>query len=253
MARGTVDRTDRSLSTVARLLPNTSLAAARADLQGVAQRLQADLPAAYPTEAHWSLDLTPLRQSQFGHMLAPLGTLMAAAAVLLLIASVNVAIMFLLRAAVRRREIMVRIALGATRWHIIRQALVESAVVCALGTATGGTMAVLGLEVLKKFPPASIPRLQDVTIDGPVAAFTAGVMLIVTMAVGLAPAFAALRTRVNEGGLPSLRSTETRSAVHCHGNRTRGDVAGVRRPSDAQFSGTAARRSRIQSHATFHL
>ena len=225
LAQRTDDRNNRSLFAVARIKPGESLARARADLQRVAQQLQLDLPAAYPVAARWGLGLTPLREGQFGHMLAPLGTLTAAAATVLLIACVNVAIMFLLRAAVRRREIMIRIALGATRWHIIRQSLAESAIVCGLGTAAGLGLAVIFLKVLKTFPPASIPRLETVGFDRPVAAFTAGVMLLVTVAVGLVPALTASRIRVGLGMAQSMRSTETRSAVRLRDALTTVEIA----------------------------
>lgn len=111
-SRGPGDRENHMLSAIARMAPGTSLAEARADLQRVARLLQADLPQAYPAEARWNLALTPLRESQFGHLRTPLGALMAAAAAVLLIAGVNVAIMFLLRAAVRRRDMTIRVALA---------------------------------------------------------------------------------------------------------------------------------------------
>lgn len=212
-SHGPADRTDRSFSTVARLTPGVSLARAQADLARVAQQLQADLPAAYPADAHWSLGLASLRHSQFGALLAPLGVLMSAAAAVLLIACVNVAIMFLLRAAVRRRELMIRLAIGASRWHIVRQLVTESAVVCAIGAAGGIIFALAGIAVLKAFPPADIPRLQEVSLNGTVAAFTAGILILVTVIVGLAPAITIFKARVSEDIAQTGRSTESRAAV----------------------------------------
>ncbi len=206
-------RGQRFLSTVARLTPGIPLHRARADVERAARQLEADFPAAYPADAQWSLGLTPLRESQFGRLLAPLGVLMAAAAAVLLIACVNVSIMFLLRAAARRREIMIRLALGASRWHIVRQLLAESAVICVLGTAGGLVLATFGLELLKTFPPADIPRLGDVAIDGPVAAFTAGILCLVTALVALAPAATIFKARVSEDLTHAARTTENRSAV----------------------------------------
>jgi putative ABC transport system permease protein len=211
--RGAVDRTNRGLSTIARLAPGFSLGRATADLERVARQLRADQPADYPANVQWSLGLASFRQSQFGQMLGPLGALMSAAAAVLLIACVNVSIMFLLRAAVRRREMMIRLAIGASRWHIVRLLLAESSIVCGLGAAGGVVIAAFGIQTLKAFPPASIPRLQEVAIDGPIALFTVGVMLLVTLMVGLAPAVTLFKTRATVDIAQTGRTTESRSAV----------------------------------------
>lgn len=211
-SRGATDRTDRSLSTVARLAPGFSLRQANNDLVRVARELRSDQPADYP-DAQWKLSVTSLRQSQFGLMFAPLGALMAAAAAVLLIACVNVSIMFLLRAAVRRRDIMIRLSIGASRRHIVGQLLAESSIVCALGAAGGMILAIAGIQVLKTHPPANIPRLQEVALDGPIALATVGVLLLVITAVGLAPALTLFKTRAVIDLAQTGRSTESRSAV----------------------------------------
>ncbi len=135
-SHGADDRDDHSLFAAARLAPGVSTAQARRDLDRVARDLRADLPQAYPG-ASWSLGFVSLRESRFGAMQTPLGALMAGAAAVLLVACVNVSIMFLLRAATRRREIMIRLALGAARRHIVSQLLAESAVVSSLGMIGG--------------------------------------------------------------------------------------------------------------------
>jgi putative ABC transport system permease protein len=211
--RGAADRTDRGLSTVARLAPGFSIARASDDLERVARQLRADQPADYPADAEWSLGVTSLRESQFGRMLAPLGALMSAAAAVLLIACVNVSIMFLLRAAVRRREMMIRLAIGASRWHLVRQLLAESSIVCGLGAVVGLGLAFFGAQILKAFPPDNIPRLQEVAIDGPVALFTIGVMLLVTTIVGLTPAATLFKTRAAVDIAQTARHSESRAAV----------------------------------------
>ena len=114
-----------------------SAAAARLDLQRVARELQRDAAGAYPADERWSVDFTSLRENQFGRMLLPLGLLMTAAASVLLIACVNVAIMSLLRALARRREMSIRIAIGATRRDVVRQLVTEASLLCALGAAGG--------------------------------------------------------------------------------------------------------------------
>ncbi len=219
------DRDARFLSTVGRRAAGFSLRAVNDDLARVARQLQADQPSDYPPGLRWTLHAESLRHSQFGRMLAPLGALMSAAAAVLLIACVNVSIMFLLRAALRRREMMIRLAIGASRWHIIRQLIAESAVVCGLGAAAGLGMAVIGISILKAFPPGEIPRLQEVAINGPIAAFTAGVLLVVTVVVGLAPAITLARTRAPVDLSQTTRITENRSAVRLRETLTVVEIA----------------------------
>jgi predicted permease len=224
-SHGAADRDDRSLFLLARLAPGISLSRAKTDLERVARQLQTELPRAYPADSRWSIGLAPLREMQFGHMRAPLGLLMTAAASVLVIACVNVTIMFLLRGAARRREIMIRLALGAAKRHIVRQFLAESAVVCLLGTAAGLQVAAFGLNLLKAFAPPDIPRLQEVSVNGLVAAFTAGVLLLVTLFVGLFPAVAALKVRVSDGIIQAGRSTESRAASRLRDSLTLVEIA----------------------------
>lgn len=219
------DRRDHRLKGLARLAPGVSLAQAKMDLRRVSRQLQADLPNDYPADAEWSIGLQSLRENQFGRMTTPLSFLLAAAAAVLLLACVNVSIMFLLRAAARRREIMIRLALGASRRHLVRQLLAESAVVCAVGTAGGLVLAVFGLELLKAFPPGDIPRLHEVSLNGTVAAFTAGVLLLITMLVGLAPALATLKTQGNERLVQTTRSSETRGTARLRESLTVMEIA----------------------------
>ncbi|MFM9959150.1 MAG: ABC transporter permease, partial [Phycisphaerales bacterium] len=209
--RGEADRDDHSLQATARLAPGISAARARSDLLDLSRQLQADQPQAYPRAARWHIGLESLRVSQFGHMKVPLGLLATAAAAVLLIACVNVSIMFLLRAGMRRREMMIRLALGAARLHIVRQLLVESAVVCGLGALGGMVLATFGLEALKAFSPEQIPRLQEVSVNGVVGAFTAGVLVLVTLVVGLAPAASVLKLRIDHGSAQSGRTTDSRA------------------------------------------
>ena len=193
--RDASDRSDHYLAAVGRLASEWNSSKARLDLQRVARQLQQDQPAEYPADARWSIGIESLRRTQFGHMFLPLGVLMAAATSLLLIACVNVAIMSLLRAVRRRREISIRLALGAERYHIIRQLVTESAVLCVLGAGGGIALARGGLAVLKAFAPGGIPRLADVTISTPAMLFIGVVLVTVTLVVGLAPAVVASRMR----------------------------------------------------------
>jgi len=210
--RGRADREDHSLQAIARLAPGISAAQAREDLENVSRQLQADLPGAYPRDARWHIGFESLRASQFGHIKAPLGLLAAAAAAVLLIACVNVTVMFLLRAAMRRGEMRIRFALGAGRGHLGRQLLTESAVICGLGALGGLMIAAFGLEALKAFSPDQIPRLQEVRLNGAVMAFTGGVLILATLVVGLAPALSAMKAGAEHGTVSSGRTTDGRAA-----------------------------------------
>jgi predicted permease len=223
--RDASDRSDHYLAVIGRLPRGISIGDGRADLERVARELQHDLRDAYPPDARWSIGIESLRDTQFGRMLVPLGFLMAAAAAVLLIACVNVAIMSLLRAVARRREIAVRLALGASRRDVIRQLVTEAAVLCTLGACCGLLVASVGLDMLKAFAPGGIPRLQDVAMDVPTAMFTSGVLVLVTLLVGLAPALVATRLRVFEGTVPSGRSSDGRTTARLRDTLTVMEIA----------------------------
>ncbi|MEP6916920.1 MAG: ADOP family duplicated permease, partial [Acidobacteriota bacterium] len=211
--RDASDRTDHYLSAIGRRAPVVSVFDARLDLQRVARDLQHDEPAAYPTDARWSIGLESLRQTQFGALRQPLGLLMAAAASVLLIASVNVAIMSLLRALARRREISIRLAIGASRRQVMRQLVAEAAVLCALGACGGLLAASFGIDLMKAFAPGDMPRLQEAGIDFPTALFTGAALVMVALLVGLAPALVAVHMNGSEGTFPTGRSSDGRQTT----------------------------------------
>ena len=238
--RGDVEQSDHYLAVVGRLAHGVSADQARKDLQRIARDLQHDRPDAYPKDAQRSIDLESLRQNLFGRMLLPLGLLMAAASSVLLIACVNVAVMSLLRALARRREISIRFALGARRTDVVRQLVVEAGVLCALGACGGLLVAQAALALLKAFAPGDIPRLDTVAIDIPTALFTSGGLILVTLLVGLAPALVARpheRCRGPHPERPLVRQpycgAPSRHA-HRHGNRARRIAARLRRADAAQ-------------------
>jgi putative ABC transport system permease protein len=210
--QGDSDRGDHYLTVVGRLNPGVSHAQARLDLQRVARELQKDAPGAYPRDARRTIGFDSLRHSEFGHMLVPLGVLAASAAFVLLIACVNVATMSLLRALARRREMAIRLSLGASRGHIIRQLVAEAAIVCALGAIGGLIVAAWGLDMLRAFGPADIPRLNEVAVNLPVALFTGVVLVGTTLLVGLAPAMVATQLRGAAAAIPTARASDGRGA-----------------------------------------
>jgi predicted permease len=223
--RDASDRTDHYLAAIGRLAPGTSADAARLDLQRVARELHQEAPDAYPADSAWSLGAETLRESHYGHMRLPLGLLMAAAAAVLLIACVNVAIMALLRALARRREISIRLAVGARRRDLIRQLMTEALVLSALAAIAGIVIAHSAITLVKVMAPPGIPRLQEVGIDVPTALFATTALVLVALMVGLAPALVALRMKAFAGAFPSNRSSDSRATARVRDALTVTEIA----------------------------
>ena len=152
------------------------------------------------TAAHVE-SLSGLPSDQQGRVLGFLALLLGASGLVLLIASNNVAAMLLARAVARRRETALRLALGATRGRLVRQLLVESVLLYALGAAGGVLVAVNATRLLAHLPPPGdtpfAPDLLDLSLDARVLAFTLVVSLATGVAFGLAPALRSARVDVN--------------------------------------------------------
>jgi predicted permease len=222
--RDASDRGDRYLFTVARLADGVSLTQASDDLARVARELQQAQPADYPAGT-WTLGVESLRARQFGHLQLPLAVLLAAAGSVLLIACVNVAIMALLRAVARRRELSIRLAVGASRGAIARQLLTEAAVIATLGAAAGTALASAGIGAIVAYAPAGVPRLDAIGLDLPAALFTLGLLVLVTLVVGSAPALVAMTLRGSEGVVGSNRISDSRATGRLRDGLTIAEVA----------------------------
>ena len=202
------DRGSFELTVIGRLARGVTIDAARSDLNRVASQLAGQYPEAkgmgvtiQPSDGWVASD--SLRRA--------LWVLMSAVGFLLLIACVNLANMLLARSTGRIRERAMRAALGATRGRVVQTAIAESALLGVLGAAIGLGLAFGVVRLLRAFDPGDIPRLADVSIDGPVLAITLGAALITSIITGLAPA---LRTPYHDI-VAALREGE-RSVV---GNR----------------------------------
>jgi putative ABC transport system permease protein len=144
--------------------------------------------------------------------------LLGAVAFVLLIACANVANLLLARAAVRQKEIALRLALGASRSRMTRQFLTESVLLSALGGIVGLLFSVVGLKLLKRFIPPNISQVQAIGIDARVLVFTLLISIATGLLFGLAPAVQMANSDLND----TLKETGRDSAAGRHGNRIRG-------------------------------
>ena len=154
----------------------------------------ADLEKTYPENTARGAFLEPFEEVVFGRVRPALLVLLGAVALVLLAACANIASLLVARGAVRQREVAVRTVLGAGWRRLVRQFLVESALLTAAGAGLGLVLASLTLDLLVALAPGGIPRLAEVGLDGRVLAVMLSVSLLVALAVGLIPAFQARKT-----------------------------------------------------------
>jgi putative ABC transport system permease protein len=178
-------RTEYFLQVVARLRPGASASAGSAELESIMARARQAHPQA---NENVTVAVRPFDEDLTRNVRTRLLVLMGAVTLVLLIAAGNVGNLLLARAATRGREIALRQALGAGRARLVRQLLTESLLLGILGGAAGLGVAAVLLDLLRALLPADLPRLDEVTIDASVLAFTMLVSLAAGVLFGLVPA-----------------------------------------------------------------
>jgi putative ABC transport system permease protein len=169
-----------------RLKPDVSIAQARAELDSLARRLAVEHPA---TNAGLGFRVLPLRDLYAGDVRPYLRLLFAAVALVLVVACANVVNLLLSRAIARDRELAVRTALGAGRWRLIQQQLVESVTLALAGGVVGLAFAWAGIRVITGMVRVPFPSWMQIALDLPTVAFLFGIALASGLAAGAMAAF----------------------------------------------------------------
>jgi putative ABC transport system permease protein len=189
---------------IARLAPSVPFAQARAEMEGIAARLEKEYPA---SNDQFSVALQPIRQAFVGDMKTAILVLFGAVLFVLLIACANVANLFLVRGATRTKEIALRIAFGASRGRIIRQMLTESFLLACFGGVVGVLLAMGGIRGMAQLISTDMLSGATVNLNGAVLLFVGGVVVLAAFIFGLTPALQSTKPNVQselkEGGRTS--------------------------------------------------
>ena len=203
----------RWLFAIAKLKPGISVQQAQATMDVVQQHLVQEFPVEYKG---MGVRVEPLKQGLFGWSSSILYLLLAVVGFVLLIACANVANLLLVRADSRRKEMGIRVALGAGRTRLIRQMLTESLVLACAGGLGGLLLSIWGIKLFDLLSPSWMPRTANTPMDARILLFTFGICVLTGIIFGVAPAFRASKQDVNE----TLRG-EGRSTSSVSRHRTR--------------------------------
>lgn len=193
------ERSSRGFNVLGRLKSDVTRAAAQAELDAIASRLEREYPSSNEGRG---IEVSALATEVYGSLRLALQVLMGAIALVLVIACANVANLLIARSEVRRREIALRVAIGAGRGRLLQQLVTESCVLTLLGTIASIPLAQATISVLVTYSPVTLPSILVPTLDARVAMFTAGVALVCGLCIGVAPwwqiRFADLANRLRE-------------------------------------------------------
>ena len=213
---------DHEVAVVGRLKPGVSIRAAQDELDSISAALAKQYP---NSNDGVRAVIGPLHDDLVQDVKASLFTLLGASGLIVLITCVNVASLLLVRAVARRHESSVRLALGASRFRMVRQFLAESLLLAAAGCAAGILLGRVLMSVLIAIAPAGIPQIRSVTMDWRVFAVCTAIATITGLAFGIAPAWQASQTQPVESLKTTARNTGGKSQVRWRAALTVAEVA----------------------------
>jgi putative ABC transport system permease protein len=212
-------RGNHFMRTIARLKPGISWAEARTDVQNIGRRMARD----HKENEGITTDLVGFREDRVGDIRKTLLILLGAVTLVLLIACANVANLLLARAAGRHKEIGMRAALGAGRWRLVRQFLIESVTLSGAGGVVGVMVAVWSIQIIIAMKPVNLPNIEHIAIDGPVLAYALVLAVLTGLVFGLFPALQASRADIGE----TLKETGRSNTGGVLRNRVRNALIGA--------------------------
>ena len=213
-------RTGRYAMALGRLKHGVTVERAQTEMSRLARQLESDYP---DFDTGWGATVVPLMEQVVGGSRRTILIVFGAVSLVLLIACANVANLMLARAASRERELTVRAALGAPRWRLVRQALVESVMLALAGGAAGALLASWGVHLLVRAAPPEVPRLADIRLDVTVLAVTALVSMAAGVLFGLLFGLAGALSRSGAAAaIQDLHAATTRTTAGVPAARLRG-------------------------------
>jgi len=180
----TLGREAKNRRVYARLKERISTDAAQSEMTAIADRLAKEYPA---ENGGWSIKVNSLQREEVGDLRPSILLFLGAVGMVLLIACINVSNLFLARAMARRKDFAVRIALGAARFQLVRQLLIESVLVSVVGGAAGLILAIWLMHLFIAISPTSLSHTQDIKIDSTVLGFTFLLSVVTGILFGLIP------------------------------------------------------------------
>ncbi len=187
------NRESRMMSVFAKVKPGASIETVRADVGSVSRLLEGEHPESYPPGWGYRATVAPLYEELTRQARPTLLILLATVGLVLLLACANVANLSYARLLRRQRELAVRVALGAGMGRLFRQLLTESVLLSLAGGAVGLSLAVGGVDLMRRFVTPFTPRASEISLNGGVLAFTVLVSLATGLLFGTAPALTLLR------------------------------------------------------------